>query len=93
MSTYLEGLRSRLWSTGVAVLIFKLGPVDTPMTVDHPKHALFATPDGVARTLVRALDRRAAGTHYVPWFWYPILTLVRALPEWLFQQFPFLAGR
>ncbi len=33
LNLYLQGLRSRLWESGVEIYTLKLGPVDTPMTV------------------------------------------------------------
>ncbi len=92
LSLYLQGLRSRLYGTGVSVTTIKLGPVDTPMTVDHEKTALFARPGDVARAIVRAMDRGRADV-FVPGFWRPIMRVVREVPEWLFQRFGFLSGR
>src|SRR5690606_4280000 len=42
LGLYLQGLRSRLYGN-VTVTTIKLGPVDTPMTVDHDKNASFIT--------------------------------------------------
>ena len=92
MNTYLEGLRTRLWNCGARVHILKLGPVDTPMTVDHEKNALFATPERVARGIVRTIDR-GRFVAYLPWYWRPIMAVVRILPEPIFQKLPFLSGR
>lgn len=92
LSIYLEGLRSRLHDAGVTVTDLKLGPVDTPMTVDHPKNALFATPEQAAAAILRAIDGRK-GEAYVPGYWRPIMAGVRSLPEPLFQRFGFLSGR
>ena len=60
-------LRTWLYPAGVAVTTLKLGPVDTPMTRGHQKHALFGKPHAVAASIVRALDARAAEA-YVPSF-------------------------
>ncbi len=92
LNVYLEGLRTRLYASGVKVTTLKLGPVDTPMTADHGKHALFAKPPEVARAIVAAMD---AGTPeaYVPGYWRLIMPIVKGTPERLFQLFPFLAGR
>jgi decaprenylphospho-beta-D-erythro-pentofuranosid-2-ulose 2-reductase len=92
VTTYLEGLRSRLYTSGVRVKVFKLGPVDTPMTVDHPKTLFFAEPGPVARGIVRAMEG-GRFANYVPWFWLPIMLVVRWLPEPIFQRIGFLSGR
>jgi decaprenylphospho-beta-D-erythro-pentofuranosid-2-ulose 2-reductase len=92
LALYLQGLRTRLYAKGVRVHTIKLGPVDTPMTVGHRKHVLFAQPAPVARRILAAVDDRCA-VAYVPRFWRPILFVVRALPEFLFQRLAFLSRR
>ncbi len=92
LSIYLQGVRSRLVAAGVQVTTLKLGPVDTPMTVGHRKNPLFVGPERAARELVRAIER---GAHeaFIPWYWRPILALVRVMPEAIFQRLSFLSGR
>ncbi len=92
LNIYLQGVRTRLFTAGVKVTTLKLGPVDTPMTKDHKKHALFGKPEKVARDIVSAMD---AGTPeaYVPSFWGAIMPVVKNTPERLFQILPFLSGR
>lgn len=92
LGLYLQGLRSRLYGTGVSVTTLKLGPVDTPMTIGHEKTALFGEKGQVARDIVRAMDARRA-VAYSPWFWRFIMLVVRNTPEWLFQRLSFLSGR
>jgi len=92
LAVYLQGLRTRLYASGVSVTTLKLGPVDTPMTRDHAKHALFGKPDAVARGIVRAMDARTPEA-YVPLFWGAIMPIVKNTPERLFQMLPFLSGR
>ncbi|MCW5832707.1 MAG: SDR family NAD(P)-dependent oxidoreductase [Labilithrix sp.] len=92
LNVYLQGLRTRLYASGVSVTTLKLGPVDSPMTRDHAKHALFGKPEAVARSIVRAIDARVPEA-YVPSFWRVIMPIVRSTPERLFQRLPFLSGR
>jgi short-subunit dehydrogenase len=92
LNTYLQGVRSRLYPRGVQVHTIKLGPVDTPMTVEHEKNLLFAKAPAVARGIARAIDRGVAEA-YVPRFWQPIMFGVRNLPELVFQRVRGLAGR
>lgn len=92
LNVFLQGLRSRLYKSGVSVVTLKLGPVDTPMTRHHHKNLLFATAPQVARSIVSALDAGKAEP-YVPSFWGAIMPLVRNAPERLFQLLPFLSGR
>jgi short-subunit dehydrogenase len=76
----------------VEIYTFKLGPVDTPMTIEHPKNASFATVDQVADTIVKAFQKKRY-QRYVPGYWAFIMFAVRHLPEWLFQRLTFLSGR
>lgn len=92
LNVYLQGLRTRLYAAEVSVTTIKLGPVDTPMTQGHPKHALFGKPQPVARAILHALDTRQAEV-YVPWFWCLIMPIVKNTPEWVFQRLSFLSGR
>jgi len=92
LNLYLQGLRTRLWPRGVRVHTLKLGPVDTPMTATHAKTLLFASADRVAGDIVGVIDAGVAEA-YVPWFWRPIMAVVRNLPERLLQRLPALSGR
>jgi decaprenylphospho-beta-D-erythro-pentofuranosid-2-ulose 2-reductase len=85
VSTFASGLRQRLYPKGVAVVTVKPGFVDTPMTAAFPKNALWASPARVARDIVRAIDR-GAPILYTPWFWRPIMMLIRAVPERSFRR-------
>lgn len=92
LNVYLQGIRSRLYRGGTRVHVCKLGPVNTPMTTDHPKNVLFAEPGPVAEALIRVIES-GRETAYVPWYWAPIMAAVRGLPEAMFQRVSFLSGR
>jgi len=92
LNTYLEGVRSRLYRSGVKIHVIKLGPVVTPMSEGHTKNALFARAPDVARQILSAIDTGGFSA-YVPGFWRPLMFAVRNLPEFLFQRVPSLSGR
>jgi len=92
LNVFLQGLRTRLYASGVKVTTIKLGPVDSPMTRDHKKHVLFGKPAGVAKDIVAAIDSGTAEA-YVPKFWGAIMPVVKNTPEPVFQLLPFLSGR
>ncbi|HEY6725077.1 MAG TPA: SDR family NAD(P)-dependent oxidoreductase [Polyangiaceae bacterium] len=92
LNVYLQGLRTRLYRSGVSVTTLKLGPVDTPMTRGHAKHALFGRAPSVALAIVKAVEARVPEA-YVPSFWRLIMPVVKNTPEVLFQRLPFLSGR
>jgi decaprenylphospho-beta-D-erythro-pentofuranosid-2-ulose 2-reductase len=85
VSAFLEGLRNRLHPAGVQVLTIKPGFVDTPMTAHLEKGALFASPAKVAQGIDRALRRRR-NVVYLPWFWHPIMCILRHVPECIFKR-------
>ena len=88
VTAYCEGLRLRLRTRGVHVLTIKPGPVATPMTA-HLKlpPLLTASPETVGRDIVAAVRRRKS-TLYTPWYWRPIMAVVRALPESILSRLP-----
>ncbi len=87
MSAYLQGLRNRLYRSGVHVLTIKPGIVHTPMTEGwvNPKSPLVATPERVARDIERAMRRRR-NVIYTPWFWRVIMRIIRGIPEFIFKR-------
>jgi short-subunit dehydrogenase len=85
LSAYLSGLRNRLSRTGVRVVTVKPGFVDTPMTAHVPKNPLFASPERVARDVVRAVDRHR-DVVYTPWWWRFVMLVVRLVPERIFKR-------
>jgi short-subunit dehydrogenase len=66
------------------VLTIKPGFVATPMTAHIPKNRLFATPEQVASGILNAVRKRR-DVVYVPWFWRPIMTIIKAVPERIFK--------
>lgn len=86
VSTFCEGLRARLYKSGVHVITIKPGFVDTPMTRGLPLPAtLVAQPDAVARRIVAGIERRA-NTLYVPAFWALIMLAIRNIPATIFKK-------
>jgi decaprenylphospho-beta-D-erythro-pentofuranosid-2-ulose 2-reductase len=85
LSIFLQGLRNRLTPAGVHVVTIIPGFVDTPMTRDLKKNALFSTPDRIARGIVAAVGRRRS-VAYLPNYWWAIMAIIRAIPEFLFRR-------
>jgi short-subunit dehydrogenase len=85
LHTYLAGLRNRLGRSGVHVMTVKPGFVDTAMTFGLPGMFLVAQPRDVARACLAAAEKRR-DVLYVPWFWWGIMTIIRAVPERVFKR-------
>lgn len=85
LTAYLQGLRARLSKANVHVLTVKPGVVDTPMTWGRKVAGPVASPQRVARDIRRAMQRRQH-VLYTPWFWRPIMAIIRAIPEPIFKR-------
>jgi decaprenylphospho-beta-D-erythro-pentofuranosid-2-ulose 2-reductase len=85
LATFLQGLRNRLAFAGVSVTTIKPGFVDTPMTQDLPKGALFAEASVVGKRIHRAM-KRGDNVVYTPWFWRFIMLVILHIPEAIFNK-------
>jgi decaprenylphospho-beta-D-erythro-pentofuranosid-2-ulose 2-reductase len=85
LTTFLQGLRNRLYHSGVHVITVKPGFVDTRMVFGKAKLPLVATPERVARDIYQAVKKRR-NVVYVPWFWRWIMLMVVSIPEGLFKK-------
>lgn len=85
LSAYLQGLRNRLFRSGVSVTTVKPGFVDTKMTYGKPGMFLVAKPEAVARGIVSAIAKKR-DVVYLPWFWRWIMFIIRSVPEPVFKR-------
>lgn len=85
VSIFLQGLRNRLAPHSVQVLDIKPGFVDTPMTANFKKGALWAKPEQIAQSIVKAI-RKKRNTLYTPFFWAGIMFIIRSVPEGIFKR-------
>jgi len=85
LSLYLQGLRNRLYASGVRVITVKPGFVDTAMTYGLPGLFLVASPQSIGERIVRALEK-SADVVYLPWFWRYIMLIIKHIPEPIFKR-------
>jgi short-subunit dehydrogenase len=85
LSTYLQGLRNRLFPSGIAVIDVKPGFIDTAMTFGLPGVFLVASPEKAARDVRRAIRKRK-NVIYTPWFWRWIMFIIKSIPEPIFKR-------
>ncbi len=88
LEIFLSGLRQRLHKHGAQVLLVKPGFVDNPMTIAFKKGPLWASPERVARDIVRAMAK-GKSVIYTPWWWRWIMLVIRLIPEALFVRLRF----
>lgn len=87
LTVLMEGLAHRLAPTGARAVVVKLGFVDTAMTAHIKKGGpLWAKPDAIARQLAAILRRPGKPVVYLPWFWRPIMAVVRNIPVTVFHK-------
>ncbi len=85
LSTYLQGLRHRMYGTGVRVVCVKPGYVDTPMVYGEHKGPLVASPAAVGERIARAAESGPT-TVYVPFFWRYFMLIIKYTPEFIFHR-------
>ena len=79
LQVFSEGLISRCFKKKFSVRVIKAGYMDTPMTYGKAPKILCISTSKVAKMLLRRPFKR--GIEYMPWFWNPIMFLVRILPN------------
>lgn len=86
VTTFCEGLRARLFKSGVHLLDIKPGFVDTPMTreLSLPK-LLLATPDKIALYINKSIIKKR-DVVYTPWYWFWIMLIIKSLPSFIFKK-------
>lgn len=85
VTAFTSGLRQRLYKSNIAVVTIKPGFVDTPMTSDFKKGFLWAKPNVVSKTIIKAIDAKRAEV-YVPSFWRAIMWLISIIPNNIFKK-------
>ena len=85
LNAFLDGVRNRVDRDGVQVLTIRPGSISTPMTAHLPQGPLFASPETVARDILKAIQSRR-DVLYTPWYWRGIMAIIRMIPEWKFKR-------
>jgi len=87
MNTYLEALRNRLAEVDVSVTTIKPGFVATRMTEDLEAGALLPIwPVEKAAKAILSAARWRASVRYVPRRWFLVMSIIRAIPSFLFRH-------
>lgn len=88
LSHYLEGLDHKFHEKGLRVVCVKPGFVRTGMTAGLPTPPFAGEPEGVARDVVRAIDR-GTPVVYAPPIWRLIMLVIRMLPRFVMRKIGF----
>ena len=86
LTSYLSGLRNRLYDAKVHVMTVKPGFVDTKMTkgMDLPNR-LTAQPEEVAEDIYKA-QQKGNNVIYTKWMWRWMMLIIRNIPESQFKK-------
>lgn len=84
-ATYMSGMRNRLGRSGAHAITVKPGFVDTAMTWGLDGMFLVASPEAVADSILKAVEKNK-NVLYTPFFWRYIMMIIRAIPEPVFRK-------
>lgn len=86
VSVFCEGLRARLFKSGVSLTDIRPGFVATPMTAGLPLPVLLVSqPETVARRILNGIERKA-DVLYTSAFWALIMLVIRNIPGVVFKR-------
>jgi len=88
LTHYLEGLDHKFHDKGLRVICVKPGFVRTAMTAGLPTPPFSGEPEGVARDVVKAIDR-GRPVVYAPGIWSVIMLVIRMLPRFVMRKIGF----
>jgi short-subunit dehydrogenase len=88
LTRYLEGLDHRFHAQGLRVVCVKPGFVRTSMTEGLPAPPFAGEPEGVARVVLRAIDR-GTPVVYAPPLWALVMLVIRWLPRFVLRRLGF----
>lgn len=88
LTRYLEGLDHKFREKGLRVITVKPGFVKTGMTAGLPAPPFSGEPDGVAKTVLAAIDK-GTPVVYAPPIWALIMFVIRMLPRFVMRRISF----
>jgi len=88
LTTYLSGLRNRLFSYKVSITTVLLGPVYTKMSEGHNLLPILTLkPEMAAEKIINA-GLKGKGEVYIYWPWQFIMLFIKMIPEFIFKRLP-----
>lgn len=88
LTTYLQGLRMKVYGDGVRVVTVVPGYVDTLMAYGKVRKGFAVSPQYVAGKIYKLLERNK-DVAYIPPIWWLIVKMVKLVPESLFKRLRF----
>ncbi len=88
LTRYLEGLDHKFRAQGLRTVCVKPGFVKTGMTAGMPAPPFAGEPEGVAATVLKAIDR-GTPVVYAPPIWGLVMLVIRHLPRFVMRRIGF----
>ncbi len=88
LHAYAQGLRARLFKSGIGVTTVKPGFLDTAMTWDAEGMFLVSSPQAAAADINKAVTK-GKEVIYTPRFWWVIMTIIKHIPEAIMKKLAF----
>lgn len=88
LSAYMEGLDHKYYAQGLRAVCVKPGFVKTGMTAGLKPPPFAGEPEGVAKLVVRAIDR-GTPVVYAPKIWALVMMVIRWLPRFVMRRIGF----
>lgn len=85
LSTYLQGLRMKLYKDNIHVITVLPGYVDTLMSYGKVKSQFAVSPRYVARRIYK-LTKSNRNIVYIPSVWWLIMKIIKLIPETIFKR-------
>lgn len=85
MSSFMQGLRNRLYPSGVRVITIKLGFIDTKMVAGKSGTFLMASPEAAGAYIAKKISH-GADVVYFPFFWRYVMLIISHIPEFIFKR-------
>jgi len=86
LTTYLSGLRNRLYKNNVHVITVLPGPVRTKMTKGKKISNLLSTSSGVVSSYIIKGIKNKKNIIYVKWYWKFLMLIIKIIPESIFKR-------
>lgn len=88
LESYFESLRHRFSDSDIRVQFYRLGYLDTGQSYGKQLLLPSASPEAIARRVVRGLDE-GHGFVTLPRFWWLVTSAIRLMPWWLYKRLRF----
>jgi short-subunit dehydrogenase len=86
LTTYLSGLRNKLYKSKVTITTILLGPVYTKMSEGHSLIPVITlSPKDAAEKIINAMESKKDEL-YIHWIWRYIMLVIQLIPEFVFKR-------